>query len=334
MTDINCNIINDLLPLYAEGLTSEESNRIIEEHLKECEECRKLYQEMTEDVSCVCTGGYDASTDDDAAAAQNEAEAIDFMKKSNRRLKRGSVFTAVAVVALILCLLLARGFFRTYTVPADTVMLTQVQVSEHEATIAGCLSDSAKGIKAKSVSFDNGVLSIMLKSSLVSFLTENDFLVDFTTTEEIKTVKIGDEVVWDGGTVISRDTGKLFAAKHPYIGDMTANSRSINALDINQKLGAFENELQTVTEPYGWILHLQNDMSDRNQDKLNEQLGYYSAMLIATIDNLDYVQFVYYMDGAEQCVSFSEDYVDSIYGSSVKAAARTAAGLSGLMTNW
>lgn len=43
---IKCNIIKDLLPLYVEQLVSEESKVDIEEHLQECDQCRKIYQEM------------------------------------------------------------------------------------------------------------------------------------------------------------------------------------------------------------------------------------------------------------------------------------------------
>ena len=36
----NCDIIRDLLPLYAEHITSEATNALVEEHLAECEACR------------------------------------------------------------------------------------------------------------------------------------------------------------------------------------------------------------------------------------------------------------------------------------------------------
>ena len=36
----NCNIIKDLLPLYAEDLLSDESRELVENHLKCCEECK------------------------------------------------------------------------------------------------------------------------------------------------------------------------------------------------------------------------------------------------------------------------------------------------------
>lgn len=38
---VSCDIIRDLLPLYAEGLTSQTSNEMVDEHLCECDECTR-----------------------------------------------------------------------------------------------------------------------------------------------------------------------------------------------------------------------------------------------------------------------------------------------------
>ena len=43
---MDCEIIRDLLPLYADSLTSESSNRKIEDHIRICPECRRLRDEM------------------------------------------------------------------------------------------------------------------------------------------------------------------------------------------------------------------------------------------------------------------------------------------------
>lgn len=37
----NCNIVKDLLPLYIEEICSEDSKKYVNEHLQECEECKK-----------------------------------------------------------------------------------------------------------------------------------------------------------------------------------------------------------------------------------------------------------------------------------------------------
>ena len=46
----DCKIIQDLLPSYIEKLTNEETNKYIEEHLKECDECKKVLENMKEDL--------------------------------------------------------------------------------------------------------------------------------------------------------------------------------------------------------------------------------------------------------------------------------------------
>lgn len=43
---MKCEIIRDLLPSYIDGLTSTESNEMIEEHLQECAECREYLSDM------------------------------------------------------------------------------------------------------------------------------------------------------------------------------------------------------------------------------------------------------------------------------------------------
>ena len=46
MDHISCRIIEDLLPLYVDGVCSEESKKYIESHISTCEECHKKLEEM------------------------------------------------------------------------------------------------------------------------------------------------------------------------------------------------------------------------------------------------------------------------------------------------
>lgn len=48
---LSCNIIQDLLPLYCEGLTSEKTNVEIKDHLCKCEKCSKICTEMMKEFS-------------------------------------------------------------------------------------------------------------------------------------------------------------------------------------------------------------------------------------------------------------------------------------------
>ena len=46
---IDCEIIQDAMPLYLDGLSGDVTNEIIEEHLKECEKCRRVCEKLKAD---------------------------------------------------------------------------------------------------------------------------------------------------------------------------------------------------------------------------------------------------------------------------------------------
>lgn len=47
---INCNVIQDLLPLYIDNFCSKESSSLVEEHLRECETCSRIYNEQKSEI--------------------------------------------------------------------------------------------------------------------------------------------------------------------------------------------------------------------------------------------------------------------------------------------
>ena len=49
--ELNCNIVHDLLPNYIEKRTSDATNHMMEQHLDTCEDCKKVYEQMTADIS-------------------------------------------------------------------------------------------------------------------------------------------------------------------------------------------------------------------------------------------------------------------------------------------
>lgn len=50
MKEANCNIVNDLIPLYIDGILSQESKGLVEEHMANCQECKELVEKMKSDV--------------------------------------------------------------------------------------------------------------------------------------------------------------------------------------------------------------------------------------------------------------------------------------------
>ena len=44
---MNCDVVKDLLPLYIDGCCSEESEKIVKEHIEVCDGCKKVFEDMS-----------------------------------------------------------------------------------------------------------------------------------------------------------------------------------------------------------------------------------------------------------------------------------------------
>lgn len=91
-----CNIVADLLPLYQDGVCTEDSREFVAEHLSQCEACRKLAEQMAAEI-----------------AAPAKAEEIDVLKRIKKGVRKGwkkAFFKGIA--ACLAALLLAfTGYF-------------------------------------------------------------------------------------------------------------------------------------------------------------------------------------------------------------------------------
>jgi len=117
---ISCEVVQDLLALYHDGVCSKESARIVKAHLEECEKCRKILADM------------DAAIAPDAIA---EAKPLLSVKINWNREKR-KIFFRGLTIALCLCLLLGIGnhvLTKWYCIPMnkdDLVLIDLYQTSD------------------------------------------------------------------------------------------------------------------------------------------------------------------------------------------------------------
>ncbi len=88
----NCKIVQDLLPNYIEGLTKEETNKYIEDHLNECEECKKILENMKKEIEL-------------NKPKKNEKE-VKYIKKFNKRFRL--VTTILILIVLIFTIIIGR----------------------------------------------------------------------------------------------------------------------------------------------------------------------------------------------------------------------------------
>lgn len=91
---MNCNIVRDLLPLYHDGVCSEESRAAVEEHLAGCEACRRLLADMDAPLPAA----EKTETKDDAAAVQRIAG--EWRRGKWKSWRKGAAVAALACALL------------------------------------------------------------------------------------------------------------------------------------------------------------------------------------------------------------------------------------------
>ena len=335
--DLTCEVVQDLLPSYVDGLTSDVSNQAVEQHMKTCENCRKLYREMREPMN-----------GDEVSEINNEQKAnfkvpseIDYLKKI-RKKNRMRILAAVLTVVIaagvgIWCkaYLIGQKVEQAEFVQADVVM------KDHKVSVQGVLLDQTKGVADVAFQEQDGIVTVSLRETRKSSFHTNEFQAEYESSGEVKRVVLENRILWDDGILIDGTVSDLYQSRNPYVGDISADGRSVQAaravLGINDEaLLCYGTQLQTSEEPYGWtFLNVQISSSD-NVERLQQEMKQLGCLLIAVTDNLGYVSFEYCVDGTENSdgsttLTVTEADADALAGQSVKAMSQTPAGLQKLV---
>lgn len=86
MAKLSCEIIQDLIPSYADEICSDATKAYVEEHLKECSHCKKKY---------------DVYRNMEISDLELEKKQIDGFKKINTRMKAMNRFSIVLIALLV-----------------------------------------------------------------------------------------------------------------------------------------------------------------------------------------------------------------------------------------
>ena len=81
-----CEVIQDLLPLYVDGACSESSTKMIKEHLETCSECRQIHQQLCSHTS--------------EEILQKEKDGV--ISRHSRKLRKKKIRTIICSVVLTL----------------------------------------------------------------------------------------------------------------------------------------------------------------------------------------------------------------------------------------
>ena len=95
---LDCNIVRDMLPLFIENLTSEDSNNAINQHLEQCEYCRKYLENIQKPIDCPTV----------------PKKEIDYMRKVKHSFKQRAYI--LSGVITIFCIILIGIFLRLFII--------------------------------------------------------------------------------------------------------------------------------------------------------------------------------------------------------------------------
>lgn len=88
----DCKIVQDLLPNYIEKLTNEETNLFVQEHLKECADCRNILENMQKEIE---------------VNNKQDKREVKYIKKFNKKFKvlKGILFSILAVAVIFIVII-------------------------------------------------------------------------------------------------------------------------------------------------------------------------------------------------------------------------------------
>ena len=302
--NIPCEVIRDLFPSHIDGLTSPVTEELIEEHLKECEDCRKALAAMR-------------SSSGTGEVPETDKKEIDFLKKNKKKNFRVLMTSLGGALALLLVCFLG-GVFLIGQGRFGAWAPMHLEVEGKTVSFEAVPYDSASAVSKLSYKEEDGVVTIEARSVLASPLHSGSLSGAYEAGEEIRQVRVGDRIVWADGATVSPLASDLFQAGHSYVGDMPANDRLTQALGISAFLGPFTNELETEKEPYGWKILLSEEIAGETLKTKKQDMDAFGMIMTGLVENLDHVTFVYESGGKEKKRTVTAEDASLLLGQDVK----------------
>ena len=231
---LDCNIVKDLLPGYIDQLTSEETNRQIEEHLANCQDCRKEYEAMKTPETHV-----------------DQTRQINYLKKIRR-----IVVAVLGLAVLLSAAIVARVYWATTDSPSAYVY--DVYEADGQLYVEAMPSDPSMAIRrlVMETQGDNVFLSLSVGQPLPFGNKEAKWSIPQGT----KTITLNNMTVYDNGTMVSRQAAMAYANKTPYVGNASDVSELLWQMGVHYE--GFE--LHTEHEPYGMTVYVNRMPSEAN----------------------------------------------------------------------
>lgn len=304
-----CELIRDLFPSYIDDLTSDVTNVLLEEHVKECEKCREILGMMKETSEGIVNF--------------EEKKEIDFLKKTKKVNQKNIWGSMIGTLLFVVIVYTLATYIIGYQTAHDNILCEVVSAEGRKLVVSAECRNPEYVISAASfrwISYNDEV-EVTFKTVKKSPLYDEKREFSYTAPAEFKEVSVGGRLqptIWYEGTKISMEAGELYDVRNSYIGQAFANSLIADALEMTERFGIFANELQTAEEPYGWTIILQEEVPMENQKEKEEEMRLCAYMMLASVENVGVVSFEYKSGGKEYSVTITEEEASEYVGRNVK----------------
>ena len=313
MANVPCEVIQDLFPSYVDGLTSEKTNEVIREHLKSCAACAKILKDVK------------GEAEEEIRPTERDVKEIDFLKKT-RLMQRIAICSSLITVILFLLFMVLRMFVVGITFDGASFAVEKLFVQDGELHFQATSLDSAHVLSKVRFEEENGIVVIRPKAAIVSFFHSagKEYTYKLKDEKNLKQIWLGNKIIWEDGAGISSLTAAVYATRHAYVGDASANQRTMNALNARSRIGDYENQLETAQEPYGWIIRLKENLPSSGEGKdpyviqMESDMESLACVLIGVVGNLDHVTFEYTVGGEKMERTITAKDATEFLGQDVK----------------
>ena len=309
--DLTCAVVGDLLPAYAEHLTAPETNEAVERHLAGCPDCAAKLSAMR--------------APEPEPEPEETAREVDYLKKVKRRGWLRVTLAIVLTLAVLLGALAAKVFVIGSPASADT-MAVRTWTAGGQLWVEVTSSVSANAWWGWDTEVENGTVYITAREVIVSPIHPSAYGKIGVPLEGVEEVYLCGRLIWQGGAAITPAVQALYEARTPYIGDNSAVGALLQELGRwygGGVLSGYTVSLQTASQPYGLTLDFTGrpeGLSDSLAVKLNSEMERLSPLLLALIDNLEEVRWMYLRpDGITQSQTVTLEEVNAALPAVVSA---------------
>lgn len=123
---LSCKVIEDMLPMYYDGVCSQESAALVAEHLKDCPQCSHILSELGSNIS----------------TPQKNLDDIKPLRKIQKSYKRMKTYWLIAIVIVLLLLPIAFLIGTEQSAPNETpVEFTKEEAIAYANEFMSCLAE-------------------------------------------------------------------------------------------------------------------------------------------------------------------------------------------------